>query len=89
MTTREEVNAKLKELFDKNKSLTEEHKARMTQKAHSIFESMRQRTAIETKFINTEFSRYKITRLRNNNIIIDELKEDEAKSLYDKICQLT
>jgi len=43
----------------------------------------------EESFIETEFSRYKIKLTKGNFILISELKEEEAKSLYDKICQLT
>jgi hypothetical protein len=89
MTTKEDVNAKLKELFEKNQNLTIAHKEAMTKKAHDIFNSVKHRLPIETKFVTTEFSRHKVTLLKDSTIIINELKEGDAKRLFDSICQLT
>ncbi len=89
MTTREDLNNVLKAEFDKVQGLTKEHKSKMAENARKLFELRKTKVPVDTKFVDTEFSRYKITRLKDNTIIINELKEDQAKSLFDRICQLT
>lgn len=89
MTTKEDLNKLLKEQFDNAQYLTKEHKEKIAEGAKKIFELRKQKVPVETKFVTTEFSRYKVTRLKDHTIIINELKEEDAKSLFDRICQLT
>lgn len=67
--------------FKKNKQQIEELKTKM----ELALEKAKSRTPIKTRFVNTEFSRFKITMLKDNSIIITELKEEEANRLYDNI----
>ena len=48
-------------------------------------EKAKLRTPLKTRFVQTEFSRFKIVMLKDNSIIINELKEDEANRLFDNI----
>ena len=89
MTTKEDVNKVLKEQFEKIQGLTKEHKEKMSKRAHEIFEAQKLKVVVESKFVTTEFSRHKVVRLKDNTIIINELKEEQANSLFDRICQLT
>ena len=89
MQTKEELNSKLQELFDKNKEITTQQAEMLRAKANTAFDKLKHRMPVSSKFVTTEFSRHKITLLKDNTIIINELKEDQAKSLFDRICQLT
>lgn len=87
--TREELNDTLKREFSKVQNLTNEHEKLVADNAKKLHAILEKRMPIDSKHITTEFSRHKVTLLKDFTIVISELKEEEAKSLYDKICQLT
>jgi hypothetical protein len=87
--TREQLNETLKSEFAKTKGLSDEHKKIVEQNAKRLHAVLEQRKPINSKYITTEFSRHKITLLKNYTIVINELNEEQSKSLFEKICQLT
>ena len=87
--TREQLNETLKAEFAKTKGLSDEHKKVVTDNAKRLHAALEKRKPIDSKHITTEFSRHKVTLLKNNTIVITELNEKQSKSLFEKICQLT
>lgn len=87
--TREELNNTLEQELAKAKDLTSEHKKLVEQNAKKLYAILEKRKPIDSKQITTEFSRHKITLLKDYTIVINELNEEQSKSLFEKICQLT
>tara|TARA_R110000824_G_scaffold274974_2_gene463664 strand:- start:680 stop:946 length:267 start_codon:yes stop_codon:yes gene_type:complete len=87
--TREELNDTLEQEFSKVQTLTGEHKKLVADNAKKLHAILEKRLPIDTKTITTEFSRHKVTLLKDFSIVITELNEEQSKSLFDKICQLT
>lgn len=68
-------------VFDKNKKDIEKVRTMWSEATEKLKNSQPEKS----RFVQTEFSRFKITMLKNNSIIINELKEDEANRLFDNI----
>ena len=87
--TREQLNKTLEAESAKTKGLSDEHKKVVEQNAKRLHAALEKRKPIYSKYITTEFSRHKITLLKDYTIVINELNEEQSKSLFEKICQLT
>ena len=87
--TREELNSTLEQEFSKVQNLTSEHQKLVADNAKKLHAILEKRMPIDTKTVTTEFSRHKVTLLKDFTIVISELNEEQSKSLFDKICQLT
>ena len=87
--TREELNDTLKQEFSKVQNLTSEHQKLVADNAKKLHAILEKRMPIDTKTVTTEFSRHKVTLLKDFTIVISELNEEQSKSLFEKICQLT
>ena len=87
--TREELNSTLEQEFSKVQNLTSEHQKLVADNAKKLHAILEKRMPIDTKTVTTEFSRHKVTLLKDFSIVITELNEEQSKSLFDKICQLT
>ena len=87
--TREQLNETLKAEFNKAKGLSADHKKMVESNAKKLYAALEKKKPINSKQITTEFSRHKITLLKDFTIVITELNEEQSKSLFEKICQLT
>ena len=87
--TREDLNSTLEQEFSKVQNLTSEHQKLVADNAKKLHAILEKRMPIDTKTVTTEFSRHKVTLLKDFSIVITELNEEQSKSLFDKICQLT
>ena len=87
--TREELNSTLEQEFSKVQNLTSEHQKLVADNAKKLHAILEKRMPIDTKTVTTEFSRHKVTLLKDFSIVITELNEEQSKRLFDKICQLT
>lgn len=71
--------------FGKDSVFNKKDMKQITEKYKKLGEAMKLRTPVKSRFVQTEFSRFKIVMLKDNSIIINELKEDEANRLFDNI----
>lgn len=89
MTNLNELDKKLKAEFEKrfgeNSAFNKKDLSGVFEKAKEFRKVLEERKPIDTRFVETEFSRFKVTLLKDNTIIINELKEEEARRLFDNI----
>jgi hypothetical protein len=85
-----ELNEKLKEEFEQRFGENSVFKSqkdlkKVFQKAEGLQKMLEKKRPIDSKFVETELSRFKVTLLGDFTIIINELKEEEARRLFDNI----
>jgi ribosome biogenesis GTPase A len=85
MTNINELDKKLKAEFEsrfgENSVFNKKDLSQVFEKAKEFKKVLEQRKPIDTRFV----SRFKVTLLKDNTIIINELKEEEARRLFDNI----